>query len=187
MNKVVGRAKIMLVLVLILSLGTTFFVGEYLLNANKWVMSAGSPHVYNENAGRGQITDREGILLLDTMEDRTYAENEVLRKAIIHWVGDRQGNISAPILSYYADNVADFDIINGVYNYGGMGGQVTLSLSAKLQIAALEAMGDKKGTIAVYNYKTGEILCAISTPTFDPDNLPDIAGDTTGQWNGAYI
>ena len=187
MNKVVGRAKIMLVLILILSLGTTFFVGEYLLKANSWVMSAGSPHVYNEKAGRGPITDRNGILLLDTTEDRTYTENEVLRKAIIHWLGDRQGNISAPLLSHYADNVADFDIINGVYNYGGTGGQVTLSLSAELQIAALEAMGNKKGTIAVYNYKTGEILCAVSTPAFDPDNLPDIAGDTTGQWNGAYI
>lgn len=187
MNKVVGRAKIMLVLILILALGTTFFVGEYLLKADDWVMFAGSPHVYNDNAGRGMVTDRDGILLLDTTNDHVYTENEVLRKAIIHWVGDRQGNISAPALSHYADRVADFDIVNGVYNYGGKGGQMKLSLSAQLQMAALEAMGDRKGTIAVYNYKTGEILCAVSTPAFDPDNVPDIAGDTTGQWNGAYV
>jgi len=187
MNKVVGRAKIMLVLVLILAIGTLFFVGEYLVKAESWVMFAGSPHVYNKNAGCGQITDRDGILLLDNTDDRTYTENEVLRKAVIHWLGDREGNISAPVLSHYADRIADFNIVSGVYNYGGMGGQVTLSLYSKLQMAALEAMGDKKGTVAVYNYKTGEILCAVSTPTFDPDNLPDIAGDTTGQWTGAYI
>lgn len=187
MNKVVGRAKMMLLLVLILAAGTLFFVGEYLIKAETWVMSAGSPHVYNKNAGSGLITDRDGILLLDTTDERVYTENEVLRKAIIHWLGDRQGNISAPLLSHYADKVANYDIISGVYGYGGIGGQVKLSLSAKLQMAALEAMGDKKGTVAVYNYKTGEILCAVSTPTFDPDNLPDIAGDTTGQWSGAYI
>lgn len=187
MNKVVGRAKIMLLLILILAAGSVFFVGEYLFQAETWVMSAGSPHVYNQNAGCGLITDRDNIPLLDTTNDRVYTENAVLRKAIIHWLGDREGNISAPLLSHYADKVANFDIISGVYNYGGVGGQVTLSLSAELQIAALEAMGDKKGTVAVYNYKTGEILCAVSTPAFDPDNLPDIAGDTTGQWNGAYV
>ena len=187
MNKVVGRAKIMLVLVLILAMGALFFVGEYVIQAEKWVMHPGSPHVYNKNAGCGLITDRDGILLLDNTDDRIYTENEVLRKAVIHWLGDREGNISAPVLSHYADRIAGFNLVSGVYNYGGVGGEVTLSLSAKLQMAALEAMGEKKGTIAVYNYKTGEILCAISTPTFDPDNLPDIAGDTTGQWNGAYI
>lgn len=187
MNKVVSRAKIMLALILILALGTSFFVGEYLIKAEKWAMSSGSPHVYNKNAGSGPITDRDGILLLDNTGEGVYTENEVLRKAIIHWLGDRQGNISAPLLSYYADKVADYDIINGVHNYGGIGGQVTLSLSAKLQMAALEAMEGRKGTVAVYNYMTGEILCAVSTPTFDPDNLPDIAGDTTGQWSGAYV
>jgi len=186
MNKVVGRAKIMLALILILAVGTLFFVGEYLINAEKWVMFPGSPHVYNEKAGRGLITDREGNLLLNTTNDRVYTENETLRKAIIHWLGDREGNISAPLLFHYANYVADFDLIGGVYNYGGIGGEVKLSLSAELQMVALEAMGGLKGTIAVYNYKTGEILCAVSTPTFDPDNPPGINNDTTGEYAGAY-
>ena len=187
MNKVVGRAKIMLILILILAGGTLFFVGEYLFQAKNWVMSTGSPHVYQENVGSGIVTDRDGILLLDTTKDRVYTDNVVLRESVIHWVGDREGNISAPILSHYADQIAGFDLISGVHHYGNTGGQVTLTLSAKLQMAALEAMGQYKGTIAIYNYKTGEILCAVTTPTFDPDNLPDIAGDTTGAWEGAYV
>lgn len=151
-------------------------------------MFAGSPHVYsNVDAGTGQITDRDGILLLDTTDGKVYTENEALRKAIIHWLGDRQGYINAPLLSEYARELAGHDVISGVHDYGETGGQVKLTLSAKLQLAALEAMGDYKGTIAVYNYKTGEILCAVTTPTYDPDNVPDIAGDTTGAWNGAYM
>ena len=149
MNKVVGRAKIMLILILILAGGTLFFLGEYLFQAEKWVMTSGSPHVYQENVGSGIVTDRDGILLLDTTKDRVYTDNVVLRESVIHWVGDREGNISAPILSHYADQIAGFDLISGVHHYGNTGGQVTLTLSAKLQMAALEAMGQYKGTIAI--------------------------------------
>ncbi|MBP3305793.1 MAG: penicillin-binding protein [Oscillospiraceae bacterium] len=188
MNRVISRSRIMLILVLILAAGTLFFAAEYFIKAEDWVMFPGSPHVYsNRDAGTGQITDRDGILLMDTTDGRVYTENETLRKSIIHWLGDRQGNINAPLLSAYARELVGYDVISGVHDYGATGGQVTLTLSAKVQIAALAAMGDYKGTIAVYNYKTGEILCAVTTPTFDPDNLPDIAGDTTGQWEGAYM
>ncbi len=187
MTKVVGRARIMIVLIVILAAGTLFFVGEYVLCAKDWVMHEGSPHVYTAGVGTGYVTDRDGILLLDTMNGRVYTENETLRKAIIHWLGDREGNIPTSILTHYKDEIAGFNLIGGVYDYGETGGQVTLTISAKLQMAALEALGDKKGTLAIYNYKTGEILCAVSTPTFDPDDIPDIAGDTTGAWEGAYV
>lgn len=170
MNRISGRARIVLILVLVLTVGTVFFVAEYFAQSENWVMHSGSPHVYNaENIGCGVITDREGILLLDMTGNRTYAEHELLRKSTIHWVGDRQGNISATALSYYAKELAGFDPIGGVYAYGGVGGRATLTISAQLQIAALEAMGEYKGTVAVYNYKTGEILCAVTTPNFDPE------------------
>ena len=188
MNRVMSRAKILLALVLVLSIGMTVFVGDYVLHSGKWVLSPGSPHIYHaENIGCGQIADREGNLLLDLTGTRTYAAVPALRKSTLHWLGDRQGNISAPALSHYAKEIAGFDPLSGVYAYGGVGGQVQLTLSAKLQMAALEAMGDKKGTLAIYNYKTGEILCAVTTPTFDPDDVPDIAGDETGTYRGAYV
>lgn len=188
MNRVMSRAKVLLAFILVLSLGITFFLGDYLLNSEKWVHSAGSPHVYNaENIGCGQIADRDGNLLLDLTDTRTYASARSVRMSTIHWLGDRQGNISAPALSHYAKEIAGFDPVSGVYAYGGVGGQVKLTLSAKLQVAALEAMGDYKGTLAIINYQTGEILCAVTTPTYDPDDVPDIAGDTTGAYQGVYL
>lgn len=188
MNRVMSRAKVLVVLVLVLSLGVMFFLGEYALNSRKWVLSAGSPHIYNaENIGCGQIADRDGNLLLDMTLSRTYANAASLRMSTLHWLGDRQGNISAPALSYYAKEIAGFNPLSGLYSYGGVGGQVELTLSAKLQMAALEAMGDYKGTLAIMNYKTGEILCAVTTPTYDPDNVPNIAGDNTGIYTGVYL
>lgn len=188
MNRVTKRASVLILLVVLLVGGMGFFVVEYALKSNQWVVSTGSPHVYNgSNIGCGVITDRDGFLLLDTSDGRVYCEDLSVRKATLHWLGDRYGYINAPAVSHYASEMAGFDHINGVYSYGGTGGQAVLTLSAPVQAAALEAMGNRHGTVAVYNYKTGEILCAVSTPGYDPDNVPDIAGDTTGAYKGAYV
>lgn len=193
MNRVMSRAKILLIPVMILALGISIFLGDYFLNSRKWVYTPGSPHIYNpennesKNIGCGLICDRDGNLLLDLTGERTYVDIPALRMANVHWVGDRSGNVSAPALSKYAKEIAGFNPISGVYDYDGVGGEVQLTLSSKLQMAALEAMGEYKGTFAMINYKTGEILCAVSTPTFDPDNVPDIEGDTTGKYDAAYF
>ena len=188
MNRVTKRTWIMSVFLLVLLGGTVFFLWEYATKAGQWVISSGSPHVYNgTNIGCGTVVDRSGTTLLDIKEIRTYAENETTRKSTLHWLGDRKGYISADAVSGYAAQMAGFDRIDGVYGAEGTGGTATLTLSAAIQNTALEAMAGRKGTVAVYNYKTGEILCAVSTPTFDPDNIPDIASDTTGAWDGVYL
>lgn len=188
MNRIMGRAKMLLLLILALAIGTGSFVFEYLTKAGDWVLSPGSPHIYQSgNIGCGTVADRDGILLLDLKDDREYASNLLLRQSIIHWLGDRQGNISAPALPHYASFIAGHDLFNGVYAYGGTGGIVNMSLSAKLQIAAMEAIGDYKGTLAIYNYKTGEILCAVTTPNYDPDNVPDFSANNSGAYDGVYV
>jgi len=187
----------LLVLVLILAGGFVFFLVEYFARSEKWVMDYGSPHVYeeyevNENGEevkrvvRGVVVDRDGIMLVRIRDGRTYSNFELLRKSTIHWVGGRDSNISAPALTYHSDAMHGYDLFNGSYNYGQNGGTVTMTLSAKMQVAALEALGDYKGTIAVYNYKTGELLCAVTTPTYDPDNVPDFKNDPEGIYEGVY-
>ena len=187
MNKVASRSGIVLLLALVLVAGLTFFLFEYVTQADSWVTFTGSPHVYNGgNIGCGAVTDRDGVLLLDMNGGRTYSDNEQLRLATVHWLGDRKGSVDAPALSAYSSELAGYGLLNGVYSYGNTGGVAELTLSAQVQTAALEALGDYKGTIGVYNYKTGEILCAVTTPTFDPDNLPQVEeGDT--HYEGMYV
>ena len=168
--------------------GLLFFVWEYVTQAESWVSFSGSPHLYNSsNIGCGTITDRSGNLLLDISQGRTYSDDANTRKSTLHWLGDKKGFISASTVSTYAASMVGYDRINGVYNASDEGGNARLTLSAKVQNAALEAMGNRKGTVGVYNYKTGEILCALTTPTYDPENVPDIANDTTGAYDGVYL
>ncbi len=188
MNRVSRRANAVILLVLLLAGGLGFFLFEYVTRAESWIVSPGSPHVFNSsNIGTGRVVDRSGELLLDLTENRTYAESTRVRKATLHWLGDRQGRISAPAIAHYGKEMTGYDLIDGLYNYGDASGLAQLTISAQVQAAALKAMGDQKGTIAVYNYKTGEILCAVTTPTYDPDDVPDVEADETGAYEGIYL
>lgn len=188
MNRIAGRAGIVILLCILLLAGFVFFLCEFVAESGQWVMFSGSPHVYNGgNLDCGVVTDRNGTLLLDMRGERIYAADELLRKSVVHLLGDRYGSVSAPMLPSFAPEIVGYDLLNGVYNYGGNSGVVKLTLDSAVQKTALEALGDYKGTVAVYNYKTGQLLCAVSTPAYDPDDVPNIETDTTGKYEGMYI
>jgi len=188
MNRVTKRTWLMGAFIWVLVGGMVFFLFDYWVNAGSWVSAGGSPHVYsNTNLSVGTITDRSGTVLLDMTGERSYAENAATRKSTLHWLGDREGNISAAAVSHYAGAMVGFDPVNGIYNSGDSSGVTELTLSASVQNTALDAMGNRKGTVAVYNYKTGEILCALTTPTFDPEDAPNVAEDESGAWEGVYL
>ena len=188
MNRIASRAMIVLALVVALLAGTVFFVAEYAFESSDWVMTPGSPHVYRDDrVGKGVVTDRDDVLLLDTTDGKSFNSDARIRKAFLHWVGDREGNVQAGVLSQYGKELVGYDALSGTYQYGDAAGQMVLSIDASIQTAALEAMGSRKGTVAVYNYKTGEILCAVSTPTFDPKDPPDVENDDTGAYEGVYV
>ncbi len=188
MNRVTKRTWLMGLFLVVLLGGMGLFLIEYLSLAPTWVTAPGSPHVYNNgNLGCGTVVDRSGNVLLDLTGSRVYSSDPQTRQSTLHWVGDRSGFISAAAVSKYASALAGYDIVNGVYNYSGTGGVEKLTISARIQNAALSALAGRKGTVAVYNYKTGEILCAVTSPTYDPDHVPDIDADTTGQYKGVYL
>jgi len=188
LNRIAVRAGITLLLAVLLLAGFVFFVCEFMIKAEEWVVFPGSPHVYNGgNIGCGTVVDRDGTLLLDLNDGRTYADSESLRKSTVHWLGDRNGSVSAPALANYSSQIVGFDRLNGIYNYAQTGGTVELTLSAKVQVAAMEALGEHNGTVAVYNYRTGQLLCAVSTSTFDPDNAPVLDESTEQDLDGIYF
>ena len=187
MKRIAMRSVAIWILVLLLLGGLGFFLVEYVMYSDQWVLSQGSPHIYKgDNIDTGKVLDRDGVLLLDTSDNRTYGETKELRSSMIHWLGDRYGYISAPAVASYAKEMAGFDMLTGLYSDTD-GGQATLTISTKLQLIAQEAMGDRKGTVALMNYKTGEILCALTTPNYDPDDVPNMAADDTGAYEGVYM
>ena len=66
------------------------------------------------------------------------------------------------------------------------GHKVHLTIDAELNAAALEALNGRKGAVAVYNYRTGDVLCMVSSPTFDPADPPEIR-DGDSRYDGVYL
>lgn len=188
MKKVSGRAIFPLILAIVLLAGTVLLCVRYFAKADEWVTFSGSPHVYTGvNLDGGVVTDRDGTLLLDSTDGRTYSADAVTRTATMHLLGDRYGYIQAPLLGSFADDMIGFDKINGLYGAEGTEANATLTLSASAQTAAYQALGNYHGTVGVYNYKTGEILCAVTSPSYDPDNMPDVDADKSGAYDGVYV
>lgn len=186
MNRIAARAGIALLFALLLVAGLGFFLAEFVTQADQWAVFEGSPHVYNgSNIGTGVVLDRDGTVLLDMNEGRTYSDSTSLRKSTVHWLGDRNGSVSAPSLAKYSGDMVGYNLLTGVYHYGNTSGVAQLTLSAPIQQAALEALGDYTGTVAVYNYKTGQLLCSVTTPTFDPDNAP--SAEEAENYDGLYL
>lgn len=51
------------------------------------------------------------------------------------------------------------------------GKDVMLTLDAQLQEVALQALGERKGSVVAMEPETGEILAFVSTPTYDPNQF----------------
>ena len=188
MKKVSARAVIALILAAAVVLGLVWFVVQYARHAEDWVYFSGSPHVYaNGNLSTGTITDRDGTVLLQhTDSGRVYTADPTLAASVIHLLGDREGYVAAPILSAYARQMVGYSPITGLSGQQRGDRTMELTLSAPIQAAAYEALAGRRGTVGVYNYKTGEILCMVSSPAYPPDAKPEI-DESDPAWEGVYV
>ena len=189
MKSIAKRTYFALILACILLFGVLTFAIRYFLYADRWVSFTGNPHVYtNGRLKTGEITDRSGEVLYSANNKQFYSDSARVRKATLHLLGDKAGNIPPRLLRAYASKLFGYDKLNGTAAMETGGGALKLTVSAQAQAVALQAMNGRKGAVGVYNYRTGEILCALSSPTFDPLDPPDLSKDNEdGRWDGVYI
>lgn len=193
MNRINKRTYLMYIFAALFLAGLTILFITMQANSGKWVVKSYNQHLYSkgEILTAGKITDRRGTVLAETKNgERKFNSNKTIREATLHVVGDTGGFISTGIHSSMKSNLTGYSILNGVYNLkkSGTGNDVELTIDSRLCVDAMKALGDNKGTVGVYNYETGEILCCVSLPTYDVYDKPDdIATDTTGKYEGIYM
>ena len=188
MKKVQRRALSVILIIVCLMGGVGFFTFRFFTEGHKWVNFTANRHVYNNGVIiDGAIYDREGNALLDTVEGkRKYSDNVNVRCATMHIVGDKKSNVATSIQKVYADRLVGFNIVTGMFSTKVAGNIIHTTLDSDVCAAAYEQMKDKKGAVCVFNYKTGEVICLVSTPTYDPENPPVIVdGDDT--YDGVFI
>lgn len=176
MNKLAKRAWFAYFLAAAMLVGVLVIVVRYFVNGPDWMPFQND----------GVIVDRSGTVLMDNTKGRTLADDATVRASMLQILGDNEGYITPYLLNEYGDELAGFNRISGTRHMGGGEGRMTLTLSASVQRAALNALNGQHGTVGVYNYKTGEILCMVSSPAYDPWNVPDVEGNPE-QYNGVYV
>lgn len=190
MNKLARRAWATAVLAALIVAGLCTVIVRYFVDGGKWVTFQNSPHVYND-AGvldMGTVTDRHGTVVMDTSDGRTYAENASVRRGMLHLLGDSQGYVQHYLLDTYSNLMVGFDRFNGAYYAENGSGSMKLTISAEAQRAAIDALGGRKGTVGVYNYKTGEVLCMVSSPAFDPYDPPSYEEiESDDSYDGVFV
>ncbi len=181
MKQILSRNRTVWVILILFCAGILLLYAQLGIQEEKWVAYPTNRHLYTEGHLQkgGMITDRNGIVLCQTVDGvRTFHEDETIRKATAHAVGDLDGFVATGIHSAFFKELTGYDRLNGVY---GEGNDVELTIDANLSAVAYNALGDHAGAVGVYNYKTGEILCMASTPTFDP------AVHEKSQEKGVYV
>lgn len=186
MKKIERRAVMCLLLAFVLLAGICVFSYRFVKDGDAWASYEGNQDVYNDgDLSKGALFDRNGQLLMRNSHDgMTFNEDSSIRKALMHITGDKDNNIATGANRAFTDELIGYDLINGVYSLNNEGEDIKLTLDANVCATAYEALDGRSGTVGVYNYETGEILCMVSSPTYDPTDPPTLSPDDT---SGVYI
>lgn len=190
MKSISRRALTLYLLIIVFLVGSGFVYFNLYTNANKWAMNRANRHLYTDGglATAGDITDRNGKILATTKDSvRTYNEDKIIRMSTLQTVGDGAGYIASGIQTSFKDELTGYTTLDGIYNLKryGKGNDIKTTLNADICKAAYNAMNGYKGVVGVMNYKTGEIICLVSTPTYDPLNKPRV--ETEGMYLNKFF
>ena len=191
MKMITKRGIFLWIMSLAFVVGLVFMTVSLVQNGDTWVMKRFNHHVYSngELIGAGTIYDKDGDVLAETKDgDRIYSDSAITRKSTLHVVGDPKNFISTGVQSVYSARLTGYSLLFGVHNIQkyGKGNDLKLTIDRDICDEAYKALDGRKGTVGIVNYKTGEIVCSVSSPSYDVEDVPDNLL-TSERYEGVYI
>lgn len=189
MKNTKSRSIILYFLIFTFFIGIGFFIYDFANNASIWAFSPINRHLSENSLSGGKILDANGVVLAQTVNGkRIYNEDENIRKAMLHVVGDGSVLIPTSIQSRYSTELFGY---NAVMGFGApkilsTNKNVNLTLDSGVCSEVSRSFKDKKGAAVAYNYLTGEVLCMVSLPTYDVNNRPDLTKNEE-KYEGVYL
>lgn len=187
MRTINKRIILIVSVVMIFLLFTILLMFSMFSNAREYALKSVNAHLYENGVltSAGEIVDANGIKLAYTQDgERKYNNDPRIRSSVLHILGDNKGFISGGIQDTFKNELSGYNIIYGVNKESK--NTLNLTLDAELCASAYNELGSYKGCIAVCNYKTGELICVASTPSYDIYNKPEDI-DTNPDYEGIYI
>lgn len=159
MKQITNRAVSVLLLAAFVIVGTLLYVFRYVDHGQDWAAAYS-----RENAGAsGALIDRNGLVLASySPHESLFQEDEELRRANYHVTGDYYGRTGTGLLTDYQD----YSLLTG--SSRSRNAVLYLNVDSELNRRAWQVLDGRPGAVLVTNYKTGELLCMVSSPTIDP-------------------
>ena len=193
MRNTTRRTYIIIFLIVAFFAGLGIMLYGFITDGDDWVSDRSNALIYKggELTVAGTIYDSDGEILVSTENgQRKYNSNYNKRLSTLHVVGDSAGYIATGVQTLYRSNLIGYNFVDGIYSTltSDEGVDIKLTIDADICAEAYSAMNGNKGTVTVYNYETGEVVCMVSAPTYDPQNKPkDIDTNTSGRYDGIYL
>lgn len=179
-NKEFARIMYFFVLLFIALIG--YLVYFNMVQARDIVNSPynGRQDYFAERVVRGDITDKDGVVLAETQvaEDGTETRVYPYGSTFAHVVGyssqeyGKSGLEAAMNFELLTSNAFFVEKIkNEFQDKKHIGDTIVTTLDSTLQQAAAQAMGYNKGAVVVLEASTGRILTMYSNSTFDPNQI----------------
>ncbi|MVB10076.1 Penicillin binding protein transpeptidase domain protein [Caprobacter fermentans] len=187
------RSFILYILCAGFAAGLCVFLYGLFVNGGNWAVQPFNKHISGGSSvsAEGRVLDRSGVVLAESENGkRVYSNDETVRRAMLHAVGDTQGYISTGVQYNFRAELSGYNFVTGLASPTGQssGNDLRLTLDSGLCSLARQQLGSRNGAAALYNYKTGEMLCMVSTPDYDPANPPkDLTTDQTGKYDGVFV
>ena len=188
MKMITKRGVFLWIMCALFLCGIIFLSFSLVTEGADWVMKPYNRHIYSDGqlVAAGKIKDCNGNVLSETQDgDRVYSEDKATRLSTLHTVGDPRNFISNGVQTAFKSELVGYNVVSGVYGSEN-GKDITLTIDSEINKIAYETLGSKKGTIAVVNYKTGDLACVVSTPSYDVNNVPSDL-ETNEKYEGVYI
>ena len=189
MKKMEHRAILCLILAALLFAGLAVYVFRFTTQGHEWATYYFNKHIFSEgHLATGNVYDVNGTLLAGNRNGgiRSY-KGYYTRRATAHAVGDPDGAVSTSAESAFRDKLVGYNLLTGTYKAASHGNDVTLTIDKDICLEAYQAMAGRDGCVGVYNYKTGEIICMVSTPTFDPADPPKMSEAKSGTFMNKFL
>ena len=165
MKQITNRAVSVLLRAAFVIVGTLLDVFRFVDHGQDWAAAYS-----RENAGAsGAIIDRNGVVLASySPYESLFQEDGELRQANYHVTGDYYGRTGTGLLTDYQD----YSLFTGTSR--SRNAVLYLHIDSELNRRAWQVLDGRPGAVLITNYKTGELLCMVSSPTVDPlDAEPD--------------
>lgn len=134
---------------------------------------------------RGSIYDRDGDLIVESVRNKDNTQKRVYKEGyekpyapVLGYYSSKYGTTG--IEAAYSSELLDADMLNPLKiikdiatSADRKGNNLILTTDSSLQKKAYDALGDNKGAVVAMNPKTGEILCMVSKPTFNPTTIDE--------------